>query len=108
MKPVYVTRTGPVSETERDIIADLAELGRTSQEIAQRLGRDPGTIYYHRVVAGCPPPSCDCSSANIANEPIVEMRRAGAGIREIARAVGRPVSTVWLQLHRLAAVECDI
>ena len=102
MKPAYVTRTGPVSETERDIIADLAELGWTSQEIAQRLGRDPGTIYYHRVVAGCPPPSCDCSSANIANEPILTMRRAGA------REIGRPVSTVWLQLHRLAAVECDI
>ena len=105
MKPDYVTRTGPVSEAEHDIIAGLAELGLTSKEIARRLGRDPGTVYYHRVVAGCPPPSASRNPSEVASDALLAMRRAGAGIREIGRAIGRPASTVWLQLHRLAALE---
>ncbi len=105
MRPPYVTRTGPVADTERDLIADLAEAGRSTEEIARRLQRDPGTVYYHRVVAGCPPPSASRDPSEVAGDALLAMRRAGAGIREIGRAIGRPVSTVWLQLHRLAAQE---
>jgi IS30 family transposase len=105
VRPPYVTRTGPVADAERDLIADLAEAGRSTKEIARRLGRDPGTVYYHRVVAGCPPPSASRDPSEVASDALLAMRRAGAGIREIGRAIGRPVSTVWLQLHRLAAQE---
>ena len=108
MRP-YVQRTGPVSERERDLIALMAETGRSTEEIARRLRRDPGTVYYHRVVAGCPPPSLGNGwggrQGKLFEDEIVPMRRAGAGIREIGRASRRAVSTVWLQLHRLAATE---